>query len=134
MPTIATEKVCAVVVMARTYQAKVPPLENGPTANAMDEGDRAVLEAFGDDATYQEAKAFIDAMDIDEQSELIALVLIGRGSYDLEEWEDAVTEARDERAGRAAEYLLATPMVADFLEEGLSKFGESCQRFEARHL
>jgi hypothetical protein len=134
MPSIATEKVCAVVVMARTYQAKVPPIEDGPTANTMDEGDRAVLEAFGDDATYQEAKAFIDSMDIDEQSELIALALVGRGSYDIEEWEEAVAEAREERTGRTADYLLTTPLVADFLEEALSKFGESCQRFEARHL
>ena len=35
---------------------------------------------------------------------------------------------------RTAEYLLGMPLVADFLEEGLSMLGYSCEEFEIERL
>ena len=37
---------------------------------------------------------------------------------------------RDVRRYHTADYLLATPLLADFLEEGLAQFGLSCEEFE----
>ena len=36
----------------------------------------------------------------------------------------------DVRQYHTADYLLGTPLRADFLEEGLSQFGRSCEEFE----
>jgi hypothetical protein len=45
---------------------------------------------------------------------------------------------RDEAARahnrRTSSYLLGMPLVADFLEEGLSMLGRSCEEFEAGRL
>jgi len=35
---------------------------------------------------------------------------------------------------RAGEYLLGTPLVGDFLEEGLSMLGYSCEEYEIERL
>lgn len=127
--TLATEKVCAIVVKARALQAKVAPVENDSGDNLVDEGARAVLEDSGDDATFQEVKAFIDGLDDDERVELVAMAWLGRGSFDT--WDECLQEARDAPHRRTAEYLLSIPHLADHLEEALSRFGEDCQDFEA---
>jgi hypothetical protein len=57
----------------------------------------------------------------------VALMWLGRGDYDLEEWEDALEQARESWSAHTAEYLIATPLVADYLEEGLSMHGYSCE-------
>ena len=35
---------------------------------------------------------------------------------------------------RTADYLLGTPLLGDFLEEGLSMLGYSCEEFEIERL
>jgi len=57
---------------------------------------------------------------------LVALIWLGRGDYDLEEWEDAVQDALEARTDRTWEYLLAHPLVADYLEKGLIQHGYAC--------
>ncbi len=51
---------------------------------------------------------------------------LGRGDFDIEEWGTALAEARSNRNARTASYLLGTPLVADYLQEGLSLHGYSC--------
>jgi hypothetical protein len=127
--TIATEKVCAIVVKARALQAKVAAVENDSSSNMVDEGARGVLEDTGDDATVQEITGFIDALDEDEIVELVALAWLGRGSFDT--WDECLREARNAPHQRTAEYLLTMPHLADHLEDALSRFGEDCTDFEA---
>jgi len=43
-----------------------------------------------------------------------------------EEWDAALAEAGAERTIRTADYLLATPLVADYLAEGLAAFDYRC--------
>ena len=43
-------------------------------------------------------------------------------------------EVRDLREMHAVAYLLGTPLRADYLEEGLSQFGLSCEDFELGRL
>ena len=51
---------------------------------------------------------------------------IGRGDFDASEWDDALQQARDMWTSHTAEYLLARPLVADFLEEGLVSLDYAC--------
>jgi len=60
----------------------------------------------------------------DERMRLVALAWLGRGTYDLGEWKDAVATAKLEHSRRTAEYLLTLPLLGDYLEDGLAIFDE----------
>ena len=70
---------------------------------------------------------FIDNLNEDEQIELVAISWIGRGTYTVDEWDDAAENARNEHTQHTGEYLLGQPRLADYLEEGLSQLGFSCE-------
>lgn len=50
------------------------------------------------------------------------------------EWGAVRAEAARAHNKWTASYLLGTPLLADFLEEGLSLLGRSCKEFEIDHL
>ena len=66
----------------------------------------------------------IRGLNEDEQIRLVALAWLGRGTYDIDEWSDAVRTARDEHNPRTAEYLMGLPLLGDYLADGLALFGE----------
>ncbi len=47
---------------------------------------------------------------------------LGRGDYSLEEWQSALERAGESWNERSAEYLIRTPLLADYLSEGLAQF------------
>lgn len=125
---INVDKVCHIIVRARQFDAKEGITDPDSGSNASDDGMTDVLEDLptGQDATRLEIVEFIRALDEDEQFSLVALAWVGRGTYDLSEWNDALSEARSEHNKRVAEYLLTLPLLGDYLEEGLAAFGENC--------
>jgi Protein of unknown function (DUF3775) len=136
MPTlrISTEKVCYVVVKAREFDVKVAPewLDDG--SNPVDDGMTRVLEDYRDDPTLVELRSYLRAMNEDELEDLIALTLLGRGDYSIDEWEDLMSEAAELRADHPVRYLIGIPLLGDYLEDGLNEFGRSCADFEADRL
>ena len=64
-----------------------------------------------------------ESLNEDETVELLALVWIGEGDYDVEEWEDALADARDNPDERRPEALLSIPLLGDYLDEGLAELG-----------
>ena len=133
MPEINPDKVCFVIVKAREFDVQVEGQETDDS-NASDDNFAGVFASGKDDSVRKELKGFIDAMDEDEQCELVALCWLGRGDFSTEEWDDAVAEARSRREGSTADYLIGIPLVSDDLEEGLSKFDLSCEGFEMGRL
>jgi hypothetical protein len=120
------EIVCAIIAKAREFHAKeavVIPEEPGESS-----GDwaRQVLADHEGDLTLQELVATINGLEPDQQINLVALMWIGRGDFDASEWDDALQQARDMWTPHTAEYLLARPLVADFLEEGLVSLDYAC--------
>ena len=134
MLQISPEKVCFILIKAREFDAKVEVEEPDPGSNPSDEDMREVLQDYADDATYDELKEAIDDLNEDEQIELVALTWVGRGDFTADQWDEAVTAARDARSDHTAEYLIGIPVLSDYLEEGLSQFGHSCAELEAEHL
>ena len=61
---------------------------------------------------------------------LVALMWIGRGTYESDELDDALATARSERVNKTSDYLLGVPLLADYLEEGLQKFNYSAEDIE----
>ena len=75
------------------------------------------------DPAYAELKATIDDLEPDQQVDLITLMWVGRGDYRADEWHRALADARDRWNERTADYLIGTPLLSDFLSEGLDRLG-----------
>ena len=72
---------------------------------------------------FQELKTMIDDLEPDQQVSLVALMWVGRGDYAAAEWNSAIEQAKDSWNQRTADYLIGTPLVADYLGEGLDQLG-----------
>ncbi len=127
---IAPEKVAHVIIKARELGAKVGAWNDTTEEGDANEDPAAILEDFANDPTREEFEGFVDALNDDEQANLVALAWIGRGTYDVEELEEAVETARTEHANETARYLLGMSLLPDYLEEGLEKLGYSVQDVE----
>ncbi|MBL8565750.1 MAG: DUF3775 domain-containing protein [Hyphomicrobiaceae bacterium] len=122
---IAPEKVAHVIIKAREYDAKVDAWN---TDNDEDDGGE---DSSADTGLRDEIAGFIDALNDDEQAELVALCWIGRGTFEPEDFGEAVETAQNERVNSVASYLLGVPLLADYLEEGLEKMGFSVEDIES---
>ncbi|MEB8389142.1 DUF3775 domain-containing protein [Rhodobacteraceae bacterium KMM 6894] len=77
-----------------------------------------------------ELRAFIDGLTEDEQASLVALMWIGRGSFEAEDLAEAIRTARSEATTPTADYLLGSPHLSDHLENGLDALGLSASEDE----
>ena len=134
VPEISTEKVCFIIVKARELDVKVAPEDLDEGSNATDDQMQSILEDYADDPTREELRSFLAAQSDDELRELVALTWIGRGDYDADDWDDVLTEVDEPRGKHTVDYLLGTPLLADYLEEALSQFGLSCEDVELDRL
>ncbi len=132
--TISPDKVCFIIVKAREFDAKDIVTEPDPGSNPIDDGEAAVLEDHGDDPVFQELTSFIDALTEDEQIDLVALTWLGRDDYEASDWASVRDEAARQHNRRTSGYLLGMPLLGDYLEEGLSIVGRSCEEFEIDRL
>ena len=122
---ISSEKVRIVILKARQFDAKEGDADPDEGSNAADDGMADVLEDKPeDDAVRRELITYINGLNEDEQGSLVALAWLGRGTFDLGEWDEALQIARDEHNDRTAQYLLGLPLLGDYLADGLDAFGE----------
>jgi hypothetical protein len=85
--------------------------------------DAADDSVEGPDPAYAELKATIEDLEPDQQISLVSLMWLGRGDYGVEEWPRALAQARAAWNERTADYLIGTPLLADYLTEGLDQLG-----------
>lgn len=77
------------------------------------------------DRAEGELRAFIERMNEEAQAALVAVMWIGRGAFEVEEWDEAFETAMNEATTPTADYLIGTPHLADNLEAGLDAMGIS---------
>lgn len=119
--------VCHLIDLATEFHAKeaVSIPETTPDSPAEDWA-RQVLADHAHDPTYMNMVSIIDDLDRDQQVTLVALMWLGRGDFSLDEWDEALETAEAEHNERTADYLIATPLVADYWREGLNLHEYSC--------
>ena len=127
------EKVCTLIVKLREFGVQAEP-NLGGGSDASDDKFVAVFNEEADPSVVREAEGLIEAMNVDEQRELIALSLVGRGDYAKEEWSDAIAAAGSHPHQTTSAFLMQNPTVSDDLEEGLSLFGLSCDDVQVDRL
>lgn len=74
-------------------------------------------------AAAAEVRAFIAGLNDDEKAHLTALAWVGRGSFEAEEFAEAVATAVAEANTPTEDYLTGMPDLAENLEAGLEAMG-----------
>ena len=95
MLTVDPNVVCRVIAKARQFDVKTAVVEPNPGSNMAEDEMLEVIEDHPDDPVEEELRGLIEQLNEDEQIRLVALAWIGRGSYDKEEWQEALREAKD---------------------------------------
>ena len=131
MLAIPLERLAFIVAKAREFDAEVPIEPDAATgSDGPDDDEREVLLDTPDNPTEQELRDAIDGLGPPEHHELLALMWLGRGDYDADSWPDALREAADSTIANVTDYLVGTPLLADYLEEAASALGLSIDNLE----
>ena len=118
---IALDKVCEFIIRAKAIDVKEGATDPDSGSNPIDDGNLNSLMESPDDATEQELRDVIAGLNDDERADLIALVYIGRGDMEPEEWGDAVRlakEREDANSISTADWLIGIPISETFSTRG----------------
>lgn len=118
--------VCRLIELAREFHAQedvVIPFEPGDLG---DDWPVQILAAHAGDSTLQVFRSLVEELSPEEQQEIVALLWLGRGDYALDEWRDALEYAAEAWNEATADYLIAHPLLADYLTEGLDQHDYRC--------
>ena len=130
MLIIPLEKLAYIIIKAREFDADVPTVDDDSGSNPSDDAEWDVLESGSDNPAHQELVDALNSLTDPERVEVLALTWLGRGDYGKEDWREVLEEARRIHDEKETEYLVGTPLLADYLEEGLSQLGYSIEDFE----
>ncbi|MCC6007318.1 MAG: DUF3775 domain-containing protein [Rhodobacteraceae bacterium] len=116
MLEISARKVARIIIRAREFDADLPREDlSSPRM-------RSTAEA--------ELRNYIGDLNDDEKASLVALMWIGRDTFEPEDLAEAIATARAEATVPTADYLLGVPLLADYLEDGLEKIGIDSSEIE----
>lgn len=131
---LAAEKAFYILVKAREYDAKEEQSDPESGSNPSDDKGIDILEQSGNDPIEAELSDALHGLNDDERFDLLAITWIGRGDYTGDEWAKARGAAGELRAQQVPEYLIHTPLLSDYIEEGLSQIAVSVDDFENQRL
>jgi hypothetical protein len=129
---ISTEKVCALIEAARELAGKVPSTAGDRTTTGDDSQlttivDQPGQDVYEGDARRRETIEFVAGLNVEAQTDLLALIWLGRGDYDIAEWDDALAEAEARIAARDPDYMIGDAALPQYLGDGLEAFGWTCE-------
>lgn len=127
--TITPETAFEILLMVRGFDAKVPQSDPDSGSNPSDDMGVDALEFGPGDDSLREIVSAISDLNDDEQRDLIALILVGRGDFVLDGWGTARAAWDDIGRAQTPRYVTDIPMASDYLEEGLAQCGESLAEY-----
>ena len=128
MLVISLERLGFIIAKAREFDAEVPVDPDAASgSDGPDDGEREVLLDTPDNPTEQELRDALDSLSILERQEVLALMWRGRGDYDAENWREALQQSGETMTANFTDYLLRTPLLGDYLEEGAVALGLSLE-------
>jgi hypothetical protein len=111
------------VVKVRAFMGKeatdIPDDGSNPTDDALP----PALQDEADDLSREEVVEEIQGLAPYQQAELVALMWLGRGDGEPEEWDELVARAVERREVPTENYLLDHPLVADHWLDGMERLG-----------
>jgi Protein of unknown function (DUF3775) len=131
MLEIPLETLAYIIAKAREFDAEVPVDPDAATgSDPPDDDEREVLLDTPDNPTEQELRDAIEGLGPVERQELLALLWLGREDYDAKSWPEALRQAEATADANLTDYLVGTPLLGDYLEEGTAALGLSLEDFE----
>jgi len=125
--TVSLETICRLIARARELETQVPATENDDEDEPADTDDPlAALDDDSNEAAEDEVRTLLEDLSDDEGAEVLALAMVGRGTFDASEWDEAIEAASEEDADSIIDQLLDMPMLAGYLDAGLAAFDLSC--------
>ena len=128
------ETLCRIILRARENEAQVPAQDPDEESDNVDDFDDeggsqalSVLEDELNSGVEEEMRATLDDLADDQLAEVLALAWVGRGTYDVSEWDDAFAEANDVDPESSIDELMDMPLLAAYLDAGLAAFDFSCE-------
>ena len=121
---VPLDAACFIIAKSREFDVETassdldaPPLDG-------DDIDAAVLVGRSSDPAEAELKFFIPVLSDGAQTDLDAIMWMGRGDGP-DSWAEAKHLASSQHDDRAAEHLVGQPLLPDRLEEGLAAIDRS---------
>lgn len=127
---IARDVLAFIILKARAFDAEVAAVDPDDSSNAADDRMVDALETSHDNPTGAELRAAIASLDDEARLALVALVWVGRGDFDADEWDDALKAAAEAKDGPTSRYLMGMPLLGDLLEQGAEALGLDLTREE----
>lgn len=125
MLEVNLDTVFRLIDLAREFHAdQEVTLEDEPESFDEDWETHELAEYSGN-PVLEEFRGEVDGLNPDEQQQVVALMWVGRGDYDIEEWDEALEYAAEAWTPDTADYLIAHPLLADHLANGLEVLGLS---------
>jgi hypothetical protein len=109
----------SLILQLRAYMSQGGTI-GSDSGSDMSDDDASITDGSGNPLRAELTTRIAD-LEPDQQAQLVALMWIGRGDMEPQEWADAVKLAEERRTGPTARYLLSHPQVADDIEEGVDK-------------
>jgi hypothetical protein len=128
------DQLAYLIEKAREFDAETAPVDSASGSNPSDDKDVGILEATGDNPTEEELAGALNGLDDEQRIEVLALMWLGRGDFDRDEWREALDQAREVHNENETSYLMGTPLLADYLEIGLDRLGYSLEDYEKDRL
>jgi hypothetical protein len=129
--TVSPADVVYLVGRAKEFAVKDAVTEPDPGSNPSDDGMTEILEDHPSGSAEEEMARFISNLSVDEQIDLVALAWLGRDDYSAEEWDDVRQQAVEAHNNKTARYLIGMPLLAAWLEAGLTTLGYSVEELES---
>ena len=109
------------IVKVRALMAREETDVSDPGGNPSDDEIPATLQELKDDLSREELIEELQGLTEKQQSELVALMWIGREEGDPVEWQQYVNRAIERKTTPTEHYLLDQPLLAEFWLEGLER-------------
>ncbi|HUS56109.1 MAG TPA: DUF3775 domain-containing protein [Thermohalobaculum sp.] len=128
MLTIPLSTVAWIILKAREFDVK--DVSTDDDNNDID-NPASVLEDRRGDPSQDELTSWISDLNVQQQAELVALFWLGRDDGDADDFPGLVEQAQGQQGSGTARYLLGSPLLGDYLEEGLEKLGVDTSEIES---
>lgn len=109
MLQITPDKIAHIIIRAREYDSGVDAWAHSGFRKG--------------NGTRTELHDFIAGLNDDEQVALVAVMWIGRESFDPADLAEALATAKAEKTVPTEDYLMGEPRLADYLEAGMEALG-----------
>lgn len=121
--SIDLDYLARLIVKVRGLEAREGVVDPASGSNATDDGMRDVLQDAPGDLSRPEVVREIAGLNERQQAELVALLWIGRGDAEPEEWLQTVETARERKEVPTPRYLLSDPLLPEYWREGAARLG-----------